>query len=247
MDQKWKVNLDVFEGPLDLLLHLINKYEIDIYDIPIKDITDQYLNYLHAMQMLQLDVAGDYLVMAATLMSIKSQLLLPRNEDWEEEGETFDVEEDSIEKLQERLLEYRKIKYASSKLSENRSVRESYYSKPHTDLTNYQQAIPLKPGELSIGHLIGAFSDMLKKKQWMEPQSNTIDLEEITISEKIQWLENRFKQNKQRIAFNQLFTMPSKKEFIVTFLAVLEMIKENRLMIEQSESFGDIFLSSVEA
>ncbi|MCC5894950.1 MAG: segregation/condensation protein A [Alkalibacterium sp.] len=247
MNQKWKVNLDVFEGPLDLLLHLINKYEIDIYDIPIKDITDQYLNYLHAMQMLQLDVAGDYLVMAATLMSIKSQLLLPRNEDWEEDGEAFDVEEDSIEKLQERLLEYRKIKYASSKLSESRSTRESYFSKPHTDLTQYQQAIPLNPGELSIGHLIGAFSDMLKKKHWMEPQPNTITLEEITISEKIEWLENRFKQKNVRVSFSQLFTTPSKKEFIVTFLAVLEMIKENRLLIEQSESFGEIFLSAVEA
>ena len=79
MSEKWKVNLDIFEGPLDLLLHLINKFEINIYDIPIKEITEQYLNYLHAMQMLRLDVAGEYLVMAATLMSIKSQLLLPRN------------------------------------------------------------------------------------------------------------------------------------------------------------------------
>ncbi|MDN6327524.1 MAG: segregation/condensation protein A, partial [Alkalibacterium sp.] len=78
MDEKWKVNLDVFEGPLDLLLHLINKLEIDIYDIPIKEITDQYLNYIQAMQLLRLDVAGEYLVMAATVMSIKSQLLLPR-------------------------------------------------------------------------------------------------------------------------------------------------------------------------
>ncbi len=247
MNEKWKVNLEVFEGPLDLLLHLINKYEIDIYDIPIKDITDQYLNYLHAMQLLRLDVAGDYLVMAATLMSIKSQLLLPRNDDWEEEGEAFDVEEDSIEKLQERLLEYRKIKYASSKLSESRSSRENYYSKPHADLSRYQQAIPMNAGELSIGHLIGAFSDMLKRKQWDEPQSNTINLEEITISDKIIWLEQTFKQNSKRLSFNQLFTSPSKREFVVTFLAVLEMIKENRLLIEQTESFGEIFLSAVEA
>lgn len=244
MSEKWKVNLDVFEGPLDLLLHLINKYEIDIYDIPIKDITDQYLNYLHAMQMLQLDIAGDYLVMAATLMSIKSQLLLPRTEEWEEEGELFDVEEDSIEKLQERLLEYRRIKYASSKLVERRDDREQYYSKDHSDLTHYQQSIPLSPGELSLGDLVGAFGDMIRKKQWMEPGPATIDLEEITISDKIEWLENKFSKNRQKVSFRQLFTMPTKKEFVVTFLAVLQMIKENRLFIEQKECFGEIYLSA---
>ncbi|GEN49840.1 segregation/condensation protein A [Alkalibacterium pelagium] len=244
MSEQWKVNLDVFEGPLDLLLHLINKYEIDIYDIPIKDITDQYLNYLHAMQMLQLDIAGDYLVMAATLMSMKSQLLLPRTEEWEEEGELFDVEEDSIEKLQERLLEYRRIKYASSKLVERRDDREQYYSKDHSDLTHYQQSIPLSPNELSLGDLVGAFGDMIRKKQWMEPGPATIDLEEITISDKIEWLENKFAKNRQKISFRQLFTMPTKKEFVVTFLAVLQMIKENRLFIEQKECFGEIYLSA---
>lgn len=244
MSKQWKVNLDVFEGPLDLLLHLINKYEIDIYDIPIKDITDQYLNYLHAMQMLQLDIAGDYLVMAATLMSMKSQLLLPRTEEWEEEGELFDVEEDSIEKLQERLLEYRRIKYASSKLVERRDDREQYYSKDHSDLTHYQQSIPLSPNELSLGDLVGAFGDMIRKKQWMEPGPATIDLEEITISDKIEWLENKFAKNRQKISFRQLFTMPTKKEFVVTFLAVLQMIKENRLFIEQKECFGEIYLSA---
>jgi segregation and condensation protein A len=244
MSEKWKVNLDVFKGPLDLLLHLINKYEIDIYDIPIKEITDQYLNYLHAMQMLQLDIAGDYLVMAATLMSIKSQLLLPRNDEWEEEGELFDVEEDSIEKLQERLLEYRRIKYASSQLSERRDDREQYYLKDHSDLTQYQQSIPLSPNELSLGDLVGVFGEMIRKKQWMEPGPTTIDLEEITISDKIEWLEKKLSENRQKILFIDLFTVPTKKEFVVTFLAVLEMIKENRLFIEQKECFGEIYLSS---
>lgn len=246
MSDKWNVNLDIFEGPLDLLLHLINKFEIDIYDIPIKEITEQYLNYIHAMQVLHLDVAGEYIVMAATLMSIKSQLLLPRNESWEEEGEDFSVEEDSMEKLQQRLLEYRKIKYASTKLDESRKNREQYYSKPHEDLTHYQQFIPLENGELELKDLIGAFGELFKRKEWLDPAPNTIDLEEITVNEKIKWLEKRVFATKSAIPFRLLFTIPTKKEYVVTFLALLEMMKENKVTIEQSESFGEIYLSRVQ-
>lgn len=245
MSEKWKVNLDIFEGPLDLLLHLINKFEIDIYDIPIKEITEQYLNYLHAMQMLRLDVAGEYLVMAATLMSIKSQLLLPRNESWEEDGEEYAVEEDSIEKLQQKLLEYRKIKYASTQLNENRKNREQYYSKSHEDLTRYQQFIPMESGELELRDLIGAFGEMFRRKEWLDPAPNTIDLEEITVNEKIEWLEERMQKSSQAIPFRLLFTKPTKREYVVTFLALLEMMKDNRVLISQTESFGEIYLSRV--
>lgn len=247
MNEKWQVNLDIFEGPLDLLLHLINKFEIDIYDIPIKEITNQYLNYIRAMQFMQLDVAGEYLVMAATLMSIKSQLLLPRNDEWEEESETFETEENSLESLQLKLLEYRKFKYASQKLSENRKEREHFYSKAPADLTHFQQVVPLAKGELGLDDLIRAFGDLLKKKEWLEPKTNTIELEEITITEKIEWLENKFKKQRNKISFRTLLNIPTKKEFIVTFLAVLELIKENKLLIEQVESFGEIYLSSVNA
>ncbi|SFB88135.1 condensin subunit ScpA [Alkalibacterium subtropicum] len=246
MSEKWKVNLDIFEGPLDLLLHLINKLEIDIYDIPIKEITEQYLNYIHAMQMLRLDVAGEYLVMAATLMSIKSQLLLPRNESWEDQGEEYAVEEDSIENLQQKLLEYRKIKYASTKLNENRKNREQHYSKPHEDLTHFQQFIPMQAGELELRDLIGAFGEMCRRKEWLEPAPSTIDLEEVTVDEKIEWLDKRMLKSSQAIPFRLLFTRPTKREYVVTFLALLEMMKDNRIIIKQSESFGEIYLSRVQ-
>ena len=246
MSDKWKVNLDIFEGPLDLLLHLINKLEIDIYDIPIKEITEQYLNYIHAMQMLQLDVAGEYIVMAATLMSIKSQLLLPRNESWEDEGEEYAIEEDSFENLQQRLLEYRKIKYASTKLDESRKNREQHYSKPHEDLTHFQQFIPLETGELELKDLIGAFGELFKRKEWMEPSPSTIDLEEITVNEKIEWLEKRVFAAKSAIPFRMLFTTPTKKEYVVTFLALLEMMKDNKVTIEQAQSFDEIYLLRVQ-
>lgn len=244
-EDKWKVNLEVFEGPLDLLLHLIAKYEIDIYDIPISEITAQYLKYIQAMQLLKLDVAGEYLVMAATLMSIKSQLLLPRNDEWEEEGESFDIEEDSIEKLQERLLEYRKIKYASSRLNEQRADREHYFSRPHSDLTHYQEAVPLQTGELSLVNLVDAFTDMLQKSSYNDQQPSTIELEETTISDRISALEDLFDKHKGVLSFSELFITPTKKECVLTFLAVLEMIKENKLDVSQKESFGEIYLSSL--
>ncbi|GEK90959.1 segregation/condensation protein A [Alkalibacterium kapii] len=243
MSEQWKVNLDIFEGPLDLLLHLINKLEIDIYDIPIKEITDQYLNYIKAMQILRLDIAGEYLVMAATLMSIKSQLLLPRNETWEEEGEEYFVEEESILDLQKKLLEYRKIKYAALKLDENRKNREQHYSKHHEDLSEFQQFIPMEAEEIKIQDLIGAFSVMIERKEWLNPAPNTVDLEEISINEKIVWLENRLQKNNRDIPFRQLFTQPTKREYVVTFLALLEMMKDNKVIIRQAESFGEIYLS----
>lgn len=246
MNNTWNVNLDVFEGPLDLLLHLINKLEIDIYDIPIKEITEQYLNYVQAMHVLKLDVAGEYIVMAATLMSIKSQLLLPRNDSWEENGEEYSIEEDSIENLQQRLLEYRKIKYASTKLDESRKNREQHFSKPHEDLTHFQQFIPLESGELDLKDLIGAFGELFKRKEWLNPAPSTIDLEEITVNDKIKWLEKRMFATNSAIPFRMLFTIPTKKEYVVTFLALLEMMKENKVTIEQSESFGEIYLSRVQ-
>lgn len=246
MSDKWNVNLDIFEGPLDLLLHLINKFEIDIYDIPIKEITDQYLTYVHAMHVLRLDVAGEYIVMAATLMSIKSQLLLPRNETWEDEGEEFSVEEDSMEQLQNKLLEYRKIKYASTKLNESRENREQYFSKTHEDLTHYQQFIPLEAGELELKDLIGAFGEIFKRQEWLDPAPNTIDLEEITVSEKIKWLEKKMLSSESAIPFRRLFTNPTKKDYVVTFLALLEMMKDNKVAIEQAESFGEIYVSRVQ-
>jgi len=245
MNDKWNVSLDVFEGPLDLLLHLINKLEIDIYDIPIKEITEQYLDYIRAMQLLKLDVAGEYLVMAATLMSIKSQLLLPRNESWEEESEVFDVNEDSLERLQERLLDYRKIKYASTKLSESREEREVYYSRNQADLTQYQQSIPLKEGELDIRHLLDAFSDMMKRKEWLEPTPTTVDMEEVTVTQKINWLKETIFNSNRTVLFSHLVNRPSKKDVVLTFLAVLELIKENKLSIKQSESFGEIELKAL--
>ncbi|GMA47456.1 hypothetical protein GCM10025854_17060 [Tetragenococcus muriaticus] len=158
-----KVKLDIFEGPLDLLLHLIQTLEIDIYDIPIAQVTEQYMNYIHAMDNTQLEIAGDYLVMAATLMSIKSQMLLPKQEEIEEDDE---YEEDPREALVEQLLEYRKYKYAAKQLSEKAEERRNYFTKEPMDMDEYKdEDTSLEKGQFKTMDLYLAFRSMLEKRR----------------------------------------------------------------------------------
>lgn len=246
---KWTVNLDVFEGPLDLLLHLINQLEIDIYDIPIAKITTQYMEYLQAMQLLELDVAGDYLVMAATLMNIKSQMLVPRNDGFDEEGEEFYLDdEDPREQLMEMLLEYRKFKNVAAQLEEKQEERSVYFTKNPTDVSHYQENVPLGENELDLQDLMTVFKDMLKRKELRDPTPTTIDTEEITVSEKMQFIERHLRnQKKGRLSFRKLFEVPTKREMVATFLALLELIKENKITAEQENTYADIELAWLES
>lgn len=242
----WEVNLDIFEGPLALLLHLINKLEIDIYDIPIARITEQYMDYLQAMQLLKLDIAGDYLVMAATLMSIKSQMLVPRNEGFEEQDEEdfLHEEEDPREQLMEMLLEYRKFKNVASQLEERQEERAVYFTKQPMDVSQYQEQVPLKENEVDLNDLMSAFKNMMKQKELLAPSQTTIETEEITVSDKMQFIENRLRGNRKGvISFKNLFDVPTKREMVVTFLALLELIKENKVTAKQEDTYADIELA----
>lgn len=244
MTEHWQVNLEVFEGPLDLLLHLINRYEIDIYDIPIAKITTQYMDYLHAMQILQLDVAGDYLVMAATLMSIKSQMLVPRNDGWDEEEEFTIEEEDPREELMEMLLEYRKFKNAASQLDHKQSERAEFFTKEPTDVSKYQEHIPLKKGEIDLLDLIDAFQSLIRRNELKEPEATIIEPEEVTVNDKMKWIESKIRNSPDAsITFQHLFEYYSSKEVVVTFLALLELIKENKVDFRQDKTFSDIKLA----
>lgn len=165
-----KVKLDVFEGPLDLLLHLIKTLEIDIYDIPIAQVTDQYMNYIHAMESSQLEVAGDYLVMAATLMSIKSQMLLPKQE-LDDDEDTY--EEDPRENLVAQLLEYRKYKYAAGELFEKAEERSHYFTKEPMDMDEYKdEDTSLEANQFNTIDLYLAFQSMLEKKKKKKSAKN---------------------------------------------------------------------------
>lgn len=240
------VKIDVFEGPLDLLLHLIQQLELDIYDIPMAEITAQYLAYLHTMKELELDIAGDYLVMAATLMAIKSKMLLPKQElevDEDEEG-FYEEGEDPRDALVDQLLEYRKYKYAADLLKDKEEERSQYYTKTPMNLQDLQIDVPLRPLRVTTIDLFTAFHQMITKKQQKIPMQTKISSEEITIDEKMKTIVKRLKRLKkdEAILFDDFFQDPTKSEMVTTFMALLELIKEGAIWINQEEICGDILV-----
>src|SRR5690625_107995 len=161
MSNTYKVKVDGFEGPLDLLLHLVNEMEIDIYDIPVAEITEQYLQYIHTMQTIELNIASEYLVMAATLIEIKSAMLLPKKEvEYEDE-----YEEDPREELVNRLIEYRKYKEAAEQLKEKELEENQIYTRPPVHLDEWTTKSPVKPGEVSIYDMLQALEKVFQRKK----------------------------------------------------------------------------------
>lgn len=237
------LKLDVFEGPLDLLLHLIQQLEIDIYDIPIADVTGQYLNFIHAMKTLELEVAGEYLVMAATLMSIKSQMLLPKPE--LEFDYVDDEGEDPRDALVQQLLEYRKYKYAASVLSEKEQERSLFYTKAPMDLSEYEEEIPPLPkNQLNTIDLFLALHDVLKRKRQEEPVETTIVNESITVDQKVTEIDQRLAglSEDKGLPLEALLVQYTKDELITTFMALLELMKKGRALAAQTETYAPILI-----
>lgn len=237
------LKLDNFEGPLDLLLHLIQQLEIDIYDIPITQVTEQYMNYIHAMQTLELEVAGDYLVMAATLMSIKSQMLLPKPELEYDEFEEY--EEDPREDLVQQLLEYRKFKYAATLLSEKEAERSLYYTKEPMDLSEYEdEIVPLPENQLNTIDLFLALHDVLQRQKNSIPITSTVKGEAITIEEKVTEIQLRLAQLSADvgIGLETFFTRYTKEELVTTFMALLELMKNGQAQARQVENYAPILI-----
>ncbi|MBO1306753.1 segregation/condensation protein A [Enterococcus sp. 669A] len=238
------LKLDVFEGPLDLLLHLIKQLELDIYDIPIAKVTEQYMDFIHAMKTLELEVAGEYLVMAATLMSIKSQMLLPKPElDYEYEEE---VGEDPREALVQQLLEYRKYKYAASVLSEKEAERSLFYTKAPMDLSDYEEELPPLPiNQLNTIDLFLALHDVLQRKKNNQPIETTVSGESITIEEKVKQIHARIDSLgvEESLSLDSLFSRPTKDEMITTFMALLELMKTGVAIACQDDTYGPIVIT----
>ncbi|MDK4254768.1 Segregation and condensation protein A [Bacillus velezensis] len=245
---EYQVKIDTFEGPLDLLLHLINRLEIDIYDIPVATITEQYLLYVHTMQELELDVASEYLVMAATLLSIKSRMLLPKQEEELFEDEMLE-EEDPRDELIEKLIEYRKYKTAAKDLKEREEERQKSFTKPPSDLSEYAKEIKQTEQKLSVTvyDMIGAFQKVLQRKKITRPKETTITRQEIPIEDRMNEIVKSLKAAGRRINFTELFPSRQKDHLVVTFLAVLELMKNQQIIIEQEENFSDIYITGSES
>ena len=238
-DEEYKVKLEVFEGPLDLLLYLIKKDELEIHDIPIETITTQYVQYLELMQMLDLNVAGEFLVMAATLMMIKSRMLLPAEERPELEAE----EEDPRWDLVRQLVEYKKFKDAALHLEALELRREDIFGRDGAEaVLGKEPDVALH--DVGLFDLISAFSDALKKVKSEELRE--IFAERFTVAEKIELLGDRLRREK-RFSISRMFEgMRSRNEIACTFLALLELIRLNQARAVQTETYGEIMIEAAE-
>lgn len=233
------IKVSDFEGPLDLLLHLIRSSEMDIYDIQIAEITAQYLEFLHQMQSNQLEVAGEYFVMAATLMSIKSKMLLPADED---EEVVEDVEDDPRQELVDQLLEYKRYKQAASELHEKEQQRQQEFTRPAISIPDDVAGAKVSPG-ITLGQLQQAFATVIKRKHLSQPITQTVQSERTSLTDKIKMVLNVVKH--APTIFDDLFNdQTNRDELVTTFLAVLELCKHQAILIEQTDNFNPLVLSA---
>lgn len=242
-----EVKLQVYEGPLDLLLHLIDKNKINIYDINIVEITAQYMDYVSKMEKHDLEVVSEFMVMAATLLDIKAKMLLPRevNEDGEEE--------DPRKELVEQLLEYKMYKYASYELKDRYSYAEkTFYRKESLPLEIKQYEPPLNVEELldglTLSRLNKVFREVMKRRNdKIDPirsKFGRIEREEVSLSDKMEYIEGMLKDRGTLNFFELLDSQKSKMHIIVSFLAVLELMKVGKVVIKQEKIFDDIIINA---
>lgn len=238
LNEAYFVKIDAFEGPLDLLLHLINDYEIDIYDVPMAEIADQYNDYIQTMQKLELNIASEYLVMAATLLAIKSQMLLPK-----QTVDTVDeYEEDPREELIQRLIEYRKYKTGAGYLEKLEDDRNTVYMRAPTIFNESFYKPDIQKGRQSVYDLLHAFDRMLMRKQWENPRDATVTKIEIPIEQRMTEVLRIVQNEKAGVLFDDLFVNKSRSYIVVTFIAVLELMKNNLIDCQQKENFAELFI-----
>ncbi len=230
----YTLKLDSFEGPLDLLWHLIKTAKMDIFDLNLELIINQYLDYINAMEKLNLDIASSYLVMASELLELKSRMLLPR---YEEETE----EEDPEQNLVDRLIEYQKYKDITESFRKLEEDRQNYYTKLPESLGQYiDEETKVNFGDVSIDDLVEAFKKLLEEAEKKKPLPKKISRKEITVDEKIFEIKERFKKQ-SKIRFVEFFEVLSRDNIVVTFLAILEMAKDGQLSITQDDNFSEIY------
>ena len=223
--------INEFEGPLDLLLHLIKKSNIDIYDISLSDITDQYLEYIHQMEELNLDIASEYLVMATELLEYKSRSLLPKKIEDDKE------EEDPKEELIKRLVDYKKYKEITSEFKKLEDIRSEIYTKTPSNINEYDEKV-INNSELSVNDLISAFKKFIDRKEYEKPLNTKITTKELSVSDRIIKI-------KDEVNFIDLFDKLTKDYVVVTFLSILEMSKNKEIEIKQDNNFGNIIIKEV--
>ena len=235
----YEVKINEFEGPLDLLLHLIKKSNIDIYDISLEEITNQYLDYINSMKKLNLDIASEYLIMASELLEYKSKSLLPKKE-----TEVDEYEEDPKEELIKKLVDYKKYKEITSTFKELENIRSDIYTKSPSNISEYGEK-EVNNDNVTIDDLINAFKKFMDRKEFEKPIHTKITTKELSVSERMVCIRNILK-SKKSVNFIDLFDNCNKSYVVVTFLSILEMSKNKEIVIIQDNNFSNITIKECE-
>ena len=231
-----RLKLDMFEGPLDVLLYLIRRDEIDIYDIPIAHITDQYVAFLDEARADNLDIAGEFLLMAATLIQIKARMLLPATAEFDDDELLDDI--DPRTELVERLIEYRQFREIAHRLEERESAEKDYFSRAGAADEDKNRAEPRAVGEVNLYDLLTAFTNVLRYAE--DAPVAEIAPQLVTVEQKIVETTERLRDNPS-LRFDDLFERDSTRlDMVCTFLAVLELIRMGQVRARQSEIYGEI-------
>lgn len=223
-----------FEGPLDLLLHLIKEKKMDLLNLKLEIIIDEYLKFIDKMEQMNLDIASSYLVMASELLEMKSRLLLPRVQEEDEE------EEDPKEVLVNRLIEYQRYKDLTNDFKSLESERKQIYTRLPESLKEYSDTnIVINNSDVSLNDLLEAFQKFLERKKLEQPLNTKVTKKEMSVEERTISIKNILKK-KKKVNFLELFDVLNKEYVVVTFLAILEMAKKNEIKISQESEYGDI-------
>lgn len=234
---EYKVMIDAFEGPLDLLLHLIKKSNIDIVNINIVDITKQYLDYINCMEEMNLDIASEYLTMAAELIEMKSNILLPK-------PEMDDVEEER-QNLINRLLDYEQYKKMISYFKDLESDRRDFFTRVPDDLKNYDCVSNVNlVGDVTVDDLVNALNKFFSKKEFEKPLNTKVTSREYSVSLRCEEIKDVLKK-KKKIVFTDLFDKYDKSFVVVTFLAILDLVRKSNVSISQDRNFNQIYIEEV--
>ena len=237
MDIEFKIN--DFEGPLDLLLHLIKESKMDIMNIEIESITEQYVAFLKQQEKMNLEVSSEYLVLASELLEIKSKLLIP-SEKLDEVGEEIDPREELIN----RLLEYEAYKNITNVLKEKELLRRDIYTKTPDNVRNYVEESNEIHADVTLEDLVNALSKYFERKQEERPLNTRVTVKEISVASRRSDIKRLLKE-KKKVSFFELFPIVSKEYIVATFLAILEMARNKELTITQNDTFDDIICEVV--
>lgn len=230
-----------FEGPLDLLLHLVKQSKIEICDLKLVDITNQYVSFLKKMEEMNLDIASEYLVVASELIEMKSKMLLPINNKDEEE----DPEENPEEELKRRLTEYEKYKESVSSFRSLEEKRSSYFTKVPEKIEEYTNEKLENTENVTAYDLLSALEKLLERKEYSKPLKTKIARKELSVSDRVTKIRSILK-TKKRVEFLSLFEEVTREYVVVTFLGILEMAKNKEIILKQDKNFGSIILERVD-